>query len=236
MNKTDLELLKVVAKSLGNLLQEVVFIGGVTTSFYIQDESASRTTPTEDVDIIIDVLTLLDYEKFSKNLRSMGFKQRIDQKGPICRFFLNEIALDVIPVEAQVLGFSNKWYREAFDQAITVRLDQFQVKILSLQHFLITKAEAFRGRAQLGDALYNSKDFEDIVVVLNGRENLEQDLLALKGNPDISKSFKDFLMSLMQNEAAFNEAVTACLYDYGSGVANMKAANLMATLKEWTKE
>jgi hypothetical protein len=63
------------------------------------DEAAySGVRQTDDVDVIIDVATYLEYQKFSLELRKRGFNE--DTSGPICRWLyktaLSTIKLDVM--------------------------------------------------------------------------------------------------------------------------------------------
>ena len=67
MNKTDQEVLILVAQALGEeLLKEVVFVGGVTTSTYIENNTSPSITPTEDVDLIVKIVSQIEYEQFEK--------------------------------------------------------------------------------------------------------------------------------------------------------------------------
>jgi len=84
----NLEMLQIVAKGLGPILNQVVFIGGAVTSLYIDDEAAPETTPSEDVDCLIEVASISEYNKFEKSLEKQGFKRPIyDETSLICRWF-----------------------------------------------------------------------------------------------------------------------------------------------------
>jgi hypothetical protein len=61
MPSANIELLKQVAKRLGPLLQEVVFVGGCTTELFITDEAAAEVRPTFDVDVIAEITSYADY-------------------------------------------------------------------------------------------------------------------------------------------------------------------------------
>ena len=49
----DVEVLQLVAKKLGDLLDQVVFVGGATTTLYIDDPAAAPSLATQDVRILI---------------------------------------------------------------------------------------------------------------------------------------------------------------------------------------
>ena len=57
MPNSNVELLTKVAKRLGPLLREVVFVGGCTTALLITDEAAAEVRPTFDVDVIAEITT-----------------------------------------------------------------------------------------------------------------------------------------------------------------------------------
>jgi hypothetical protein len=46
-----------VAIALGNLLPQCVFTGGATTALYIDDPGTPEPTPSDDVDLVLEVAT-----------------------------------------------------------------------------------------------------------------------------------------------------------------------------------
>jgi hypothetical protein len=83
--------------------------------------------------------------------------------------------LDVMPLDASVLGFSNSWYPEALNTARPNELSTgLIVRAISAPYFLATKLEAFRGRGK-GD-YFASHDLEDFVTVVDGRSLLIQEV------------------------------------------------------------
>lgn len=76
-----------------------------------------------------------------------------------------------MPLDEDILGFSNRWYRAAMKAAEVHRISaDLDIRVVTAPYFLATKLEAFRGRGQ-GD-LFASKDLEDVVTVLDGRPAL----------------------------------------------------------------
>ena len=119
MNSVDKSILKVVGLALGEeLRKEVVFVGGVTTTIYIENDSEPNTTPTEDVDLIVNITSILEYELFEKKIGKLGFKRNLSHPGPLCRFELNSIIVDFMPIDEKILGFSNQWYKNGFDTSL----------------------------------------------------------------------------------------------------------------------
>jgi hypothetical protein len=55
--------------------------------------------------------------------------------------------LDVMPIEASILGFENRWQAESFSHAVEVTLPKGQaIRALPPPHLLATKLEAFDRR------------------------------------------------------------------------------------------
>lgn len=155
-------MLERVAEALGDDLPHVVFVGGMAASFY-----ASSVRVTEDVDCMVD-MAMPAYYQLGERLRSRGFREDTTG-GVICRWRLRqqdeEITLDVVPTDAKVLGFSTRWYPEAFASAERVTLASGRVVAVVTPLYLVaTKIEAFKDRGE-GDFLA-SHDLEDMISVL----------------------------------------------------------------------
>lgn len=76
-----------------------------------------------------------------------------------------------MPLDAKILGFSNRWYADALRTSADVLLPGgLTIRAITAPYFLGTKMEAFRGRGQ-GD-YFASHDLEDFVAVIEGRTSL----------------------------------------------------------------
>ncbi len=167
----NIELLLLAVNQLGDLVDEMVFIGGCATGLLITDAAAPPIRATKDVDAIVQVTTKADYYKLSERLREKGFVEDISEGAPLCRWVTDNVTLDVMPTEADILGFGNQWYTAAMDNAEVVHLlDKVDIRMVSAPYFLITKLEAFDGRGD-GDYIL-SHDIEDIIAVMDGRSEL----------------------------------------------------------------
>jgi len=102
-----------------------------------------------------------------------------------------------MPTNDPSIGFSNMWYQEGFENSVDHKIDeQCIVKILDVPYFLATKIEAFKGRGKNDGR--TSQDFEDIVFVLENRENIWQEINALEG--DICTYLKNEFRELLNNK------------------------------------
>ena len=101
MKSYELNLLQLekVALALGKLLPRVTFVGGCTTVLLVDEAAYFGVRETDDVDVIVDVISHVEYHKFGKALRKLGFREDID--GPICRWLLDSdigtVKLEVMP-------------------------------------------------------------------------------------------------------------------------------------------
>lgn len=159
------------AKLLEPLLDELVFVGGAVAGLLVTDPAAGEPRVTVDVDAIAEILSYADYAAFGDRLRSLGFSEDTSEGAPLCRWVQQSAILDVMPLDEDILGFSNRWYRPAMNTAEIHRVSaDLDIRVVTAPYFLATKLEAFRGRGQ--SDIYTSKDLEDVVTVLDGRPTL----------------------------------------------------------------
>jgi len=168
------EMLGIIAKGLKGLKDEVVFVGGATIDLFITDPAATGTRETDDVDCVIELVGRAKYYALEDRLRALGFKNPLDEETPVlCRWKYHGIKVDVMPTDAAVLGFGNRWYRDGMAHAEKFELPNgVHVSVFSVPFLLATKLEAFQGRGR-GDYMA-SKDIEDIVALLDGCPDAEQ--------------------------------------------------------------
>jgi hypothetical protein len=114
MPDPNLPLLEDAVHKLAPFLDEIVFVGGVTLGLLITDEAAAPIRGTTDVDVIAEILTYVDYIAFSERLRQANFTE--DQE-LTCRWHNGALALDVLALNKEVLGFTNIWYEPALRHA-----------------------------------------------------------------------------------------------------------------------
>jgi predicted nucleotidyltransferase len=199
----------IVYKALEELQDKVVFTGGATVPFYATREY-SGFRPTDDVDVIIELLNYAALGSLEEKLLKKGFSPDIASK-VICRYVVKGVTVDVMPTTGDAFGFSNMWYPEGYKNAIPWKIDDgIVIKLLAPPYFLATKFEAFKGRGK-GDGR-TSQDFEDIVFVLENRKEIWQEIIDLKGE------IKDYLINeftQMMNNPSITEWID-CHVERGS--------------------
>jgi hypothetical protein len=192
---------------LGSVLDDLVFVGGCTTGLFLTDSAAGGIRPTKDVDAIVDVTSYAKYTALAERLRELGLAEDTAPGAPLCRWRRNDVIVDVMPIDASVLGFSNQWYPAAIETAQTWGIAGHNVRIVTPALFIATKLEAFGGRGG-GDVLA-SHDLEDIVTVVDGRSEIVDEVAAadakvrayiaseirsLLHNPDFAEALSGFLL------------------------------------------
>jgi len=100
----NLEQLVAVAAILEPLLSRLVLVGGCATSLLVTDPGAPDARPTIDVDMIVDVLTIADYQKLEQEVRQLGF-QPDAESNVICRWTNGKYIVDIMPDDPSILGF-----------------------------------------------------------------------------------------------------------------------------------
>ena len=159
---------EVVAAALGDLCDELVLVGGCAASLLIDTPTAPPPRVTYDVDLIAVVTALHDFHALERGFGERGLTRDLSPDAPICRWKVGAIAVDLMPTDETVLGFSNRWYAEAASSAARLRLPSGRaINLISAPAFLATKFEAFRTRGKAD--LMASHDFEDIINVVEGR-------------------------------------------------------------------
>lgn len=175
-SQRNIEALILIAHRLEEICTEVIFVGGCVMGLLITDKFAPDVRFTIDVDCIVDVFTKPNYHALAKKLRAKGFREMVASGDhPICRWNCDGILLDIMPTDKSVLGFSNRWYKEAISNAIDIQISaSLNIKIISAPFFLATKLEAFKDRGK-NDFLF-SHDLEDIISLIDGRPEIVNDI------------------------------------------------------------
>ncbi len=175
MDSPNVELLIRVAEALGDIRHRVVFIGGCATALLITDNAAAPVRVTEDVDAIVAVVSLAEYQQLGNELQKRGFTQTVEQGEPPFRWTIAGLKFDIMPIDERVLGFGNRWYAEAMRNAVTISLrEELDIRFVTSSHYIATKLEAFLDRGN--SDFFESHDLEDVLSVVDGRPELVEEL------------------------------------------------------------
>jgi hypothetical protein len=226
MARTQIELLEIAALTLEPLLPEIVFVGGCATALLITDPGAAPARVTYDVDVIAEIVSYAEYVALSERLRALGLEEDTREGAPVCRWRRGDLTLDVMPLDAAILGFSNRWYPEALREAKKLALPRgLHLRVITAPLFMATKIEAFHSR---GDKDYfASRDLEDIIAVADGRPALAGEV---RGSSGAVRTYLAQAITELLNEPRFLDALPGFLLPDSANQARLE--QLMATLRE----
>ncbi|MCH6199450.1 nucleotidyl transferase AbiEii/AbiGii toxin family protein [Aquiflexum sp. LQ15W] len=194
------EATKKIALALGELNDQVVFVGGAVVSLYIDDPSADDVRPTKDIDITMEIDNLSQLESMRESITNKGFYQS-SEDSVICRFRYDDVKVDLMSTKEVGWAPASPWFAPGFKNLVTFDIDGFQIKCLSLPYYLASKFNAFYDRG-IKDPR-TSQDFEDIVYLLQYTTTVKREIL--ESEEDVKKylvdCFKDILEDPVKQEA-----------------------------------
>ncbi|MCK4663237.1 MAG: hypothetical protein KAT68_10250 [Bacteroidales bacterium] len=212
MISRNLQMVQTVSEGLGELVKDVVFIGGAVTELYATNIAITEIRPTIDVDCIVEISSIKKYYDFEEILRKKGFKNDKKLNAPICRWIFKDIVVDIMPTDENILGFSNIWYIDGILNSQLINLPNgIDIKIFTIPYFLASKIEAFNARSK-GD-FRTSSDFEDIIYLLDSRISIKEDLI--HANEKVKSYIRNEFHKFLSNPNLY-EGIT-CVLPYGSG-------------------
>ncbi len=170
----NLGALELVAAALGDVLNELVLVGGCAVGLLVTDPGRTPVRATLDVDLLTEVAPTANYHQLGDRLRACGFAEQ-PSEDVICRWAKGSLLIDLMPTQPHVLGFANTWYEQAALSASAHTMPSGRrIRLISAPLFLATKLEAFANRGG-GDFLHH--DMEDIVTVVDGRDTIAEEVL-----------------------------------------------------------
>jgi hypothetical protein len=158
---------------------------------------------TYDVDVVAEVVTLGAYEAFQDDLRGQGFREDVASRVMgRWRGGDGDLIVDVMPAEPRLAGFGGVWLGRAAEAAVDRELPSGRViRVVPPVRLVATKLEAFADRGD-GDPLA-SKDFEDLTLVADGREELLSEVA------DAPEELRAFIAAAVRDLIAFRD------FEYG---------------------
>lgn len=195
-NDPNLPYLRHIAEALGDLREQVVFVGGAVAGLLVTDPLADSVRATRDVDAVVNANRAM-FHRIEAAVAERGFARDV-QSDVICRWIHKDsgVLFDLMPVQPEVLGFTNRWYPYAVETAESVELTPgLNIRLVSAVGFIATKLEAFAGRGA-GDFL-TSHDIEDVLNIVDGREELIGEMVSAP--PDLRQSVASAFHKLLSN-------------------------------------
>lgn len=190
-----LDRVAMVARALGDLLTEVVFIGGAIAPLLQTDPPFLEARITSDVDAVAATHKYVDSRRLSERLQERGFRQNPAEAEHIHRWRdPNGIPFDLVPTGRHRGGIENRWDALGIETAIDVSLaDGVRIRHVTAPVFLAQKWAAHNDRG--ADDPWGSHDLEDILALLASRPVLVAEVA--KAAPElrsyVAAQARDFL-------------------------------------------
>jgi predicted nucleotidyltransferase len=207
-------MLERAAQELAPFLDEVAFVGGATIALWITDQAAPEPRVTKDVDLVVEVASRAGWYRFEERLRAHGLRNDSSSR-VICRWRAgspgDELLVDLMPGDASILGFENRWQRPALDHAETLPLPSGRrIRAISPPYLLATKLEAWSGRGG-GDHL-RSHDLEDVIRLVDGRAEVIEEI----GEASVDlRSFLSREIAALLDQPRFLDAIDGTVVGFG---------------------
>ncbi len=204
MPSLDIGSLRAVAAKLDPLGVNYAFTGGAVVNLLLDDPEMAPARPTKDVDVIVEILSEDSYAGIENALRNSGFKN--DIAGPLCRWRLGKLVVDIMPTRGVRYGLNTQWFAEALQTSVTVEYAHTKLRVVSPIGLLATKYLTFTERGN-GD-FHASHDLEDFITVIDGRDEIVAEVNTSE------KDFREYLIHgvrTLMNEPEFLEALPGFL-------------------------
>lgn len=196
-----------VLDHLEQLEQRFIIVGGAIVGLLVDHPELIDFRPTKDVDILVEVASRIEYGRLEENLRAIGLKHDTSEGAPLCRWIVNNAAkLDVLPLDAGILGFSSEWFQEAWEHPQQITVEERNIETISPVYLIASKLAAFTNRGN--QDFWMSHDLEDLITVIDGREKIVDEIRHSKADVReyISGKLREYL-----SESDFRQALPAYL-------------------------
>jgi predicted nucleotidyltransferase len=146
MSVPNLGAMRAVAVRLDRVGLPYAFVGGSVVNLLLDYPELTPARPTDDVDVIIDLISGARYSEIEAKLRTAGFSHDMRQNAPKCRWILGGVTVDIMPTDGAGLGLNTAWFAEALATATTQTVANSEFRVVSPVAFLATKYTAFLDR------------------------------------------------------------------------------------------
>jgi predicted nucleotidyltransferase len=212
-----------IARALGDLSEQIVFIGGAIAPLLQTHPPFARVRATKDVDAVVASANYADYGALQTRLRELGFK--VDMSGPkhAHRWRAPDgTPFDLVPVGDHLGGTGSEWDKIALQTAVDTEIEPgLRIRHASAPGFLALKWAAFWDRGAKDP--FSSHDLEDILALIVSRDTLVEECSTAQGNiqESLRKGFgwltrnpdyDDLVAAHLGHAQAFNQ-VAALLRD-----------------------
>ena len=128
----NIKVVEKVAFALGELNDDVIYVGGAVVSLYVTDAGAEQPRPTKDIDISVQVSSYAQMDQLREKLANKKIYPAPTET-IMYRYSYEDILIDFIPYEETPLGPTNRWLKPGFKKAYPIKVGDAEIKILQMQ-------------------------------------------------------------------------------------------------------
>lgn len=160
-----------VARALGELSGDVVFIGGAIAPLLQTNLVIPGVRPTDDVDAIVASTHYAGYSALEVRIRALGFRTEVADQKHVHRWRAPDgTPFDLVPTGEHLGGTGGEWDDMAIETAVETEIDGVTIRHASATGFLGLKWAAFWDRGVQDP--FRSEDLEDILALLVSRNEI----------------------------------------------------------------
>jgi predicted nucleotidyltransferase len=161
-----------VARALGELSNDVVFIGAALAPLLQTNPVIPRVRPTDDVDAIVASTDYASYGALETRIRALGFRTEITDQKHVHRWRAPDGTLfDLVPIGVHIGGTGGGWDAVALETAVETEVEAgVRIRHASAPGFLALKWAAFWDRGVQDP--FGSPDLEDILALMVSRDEI----------------------------------------------------------------
>lgn len=174
-----------VATALGDLRQQVVFIGGAVAPLLQTHPPFPRVRPTKDVDGVVASTSYGNAARLHTALQARGFALDTRSTAHVHRWMLpcpplrESIAFDLVPAGSRLGGTGSLWDQFAIETATETTLGGITFRHVSVPGFLGLKWAAHHDRG--ADDPLMSHDLEDLLALVAARPSIVDEVAVAPG-------------------------------------------------------
>lgn len=162
-----------VARKLAALDKRLVFTGGSIITLLLDKPDLMTIRPTNDVDVIAEVFTHIEFTNLEARLRELGFRHDTSEGAPSCRWLADGVKVDIMPMRDPVT-LQNPWFEIAVRTAQPITIHDQTLLLVTAPCFLAMKILAFHNRGN--SDFMGSHDLEDVLSLVDGRAALVDEM------------------------------------------------------------
>lgn len=159
-----------IARALGELSTEVVFIGGAIAPLLQTHPAIPRVRATKDVDAVLASTRYTSYHALLAKLSELGFRVDTSDAPHVHRLRAPDgTPFDLVPAGEHLGAIGSGWDRMALETAVESEIEPgLKIRHASALGFLALKWAAFRDRG--ANDPFSSHDLEDILALTVSRD------------------------------------------------------------------